>query len=48
MSQDDVTRWLVAWGKGDPAANSRLMEAVYWTCGGSRAGVSVPNAAIIR
>jgi DNA-directed RNA polymerase specialized sigma24 family protein len=29
MSQDDVTAWLVAWGKGDPAANSRLMEAVY-------------------
>ena len=29
MSQDDVTRWLVAWGKGDPAANNRLMEAVY-------------------
>ena len=29
MSQDDVTRWLVAWGKGDPAADSRLMEAVY-------------------
>jgi RNA polymerase sigma factor (TIGR02999 family) len=29
MSQDDVTGWLVAWGKGDPAANSRLMEAVY-------------------
>ncbi len=29
MSQDDVTAWLVAWGKGDPAADSRLMEAVY-------------------
>ena len=29
MSQDDVTGWLVAWGKGDPAADSRLMEAVY-------------------
>ncbi len=29
MSQDDVTGWLVAWGKGDPAANSRLIEAVY-------------------
>jgi RNA polymerase sigma factor (TIGR02999 family) len=29
MSQDNVTRWLVAWGKGDPAADSRLMEAVY-------------------
>jgi hypothetical protein len=29
MSQDDVTGWLVAWGKGDPAANSRLLEAVY-------------------
>ncbi len=27
MSQDDVTAWLVAWR--DPAANSRLMEAVY-------------------
>ncbi|HZA36527.1 MAG TPA: ECF-type sigma factor [Vicinamibacterales bacterium] len=24
-----MTGWLVAWGKGDPAANSRLMEAVY-------------------
>jgi RNA polymerase sigma factor (TIGR02999 family) len=29
MSQDDVTAWLVAWGKGDSAADSRLMEAVY-------------------
>ena len=29
MSRDDVTGWLVAWGKGDPAADSRLMEAVY-------------------
>jgi RNA polymerase sigma factor (TIGR02999 family) len=29
MSHDDVTGWLVAWGKGDPAANSRLIEAVY-------------------
>jgi RNA polymerase sigma factor (TIGR02999 family) len=29
MSQDDVTAWLVAWGKGNPAADSRLMEAVY-------------------
>ena len=29
MTQDDVTAWLVAWGKGDPAADSRLMEAVY-------------------
>jgi RNA polymerase sigma factor (TIGR02999 family) len=29
MSHDDVTGWLVAWGNGDPAANSRLIEAVY-------------------
>ena len=29
MSQDDVTACLVAWGKGDPAADTRLMEAVY-------------------
>ena len=29
MPQDDVTAWLVAWGKGDPAADSRLMRAVY-------------------
>jgi RNA polymerase sigma factor (TIGR02999 family) len=29
MSHDDVTGWLVAWGKGDPTANSRLIEAVY-------------------
>ena len=29
MSQDNVTAWLVAWGKGDPAADSRLIEAVY-------------------
>ena len=29
MSQDNVTRWLLAWGKGDPTADSRLMEAVY-------------------
>ena len=29
MPQNDVTSWLVAWGKGDPAADSRLMEAVY-------------------
>ena len=29
MSQDDVTAWLVAWGQGDPAADSRLIEAVY-------------------
>ena len=29
MPQNDVTAWLVAWGKGDPAADSRLMEAVY-------------------
>ena len=29
MSDDDVTGWLVAWGQGDPAANSRLIEAVY-------------------
>jgi RNA polymerase sigma factor (TIGR02999 family) len=26
---DDVTAWLVAWGQGDPAADSRLIEAVY-------------------
>lgn len=25
----DVTAWLVAWGQGDPAADSRLMRAVY-------------------
>ena len=29
MPQNDVTAWLVEWGKGDPAADSRLMEAVY-------------------
>jgi len=29
MSQHDVTGWLVAWGEGDAAANSRLIEAVY-------------------
>ena len=29
MPQNDVTACLVAWGKGDPAADSRLMEAVY-------------------
>jgi len=29
MSQNDVTAWLLAWGHGDPAAASRLMEAVY-------------------
>jgi RNA polymerase sigma factor (TIGR02999 family) len=29
MSHDDVTGWLVAWGKGDPTANSPLIEAVY-------------------
>jgi RNA polymerase sigma factor (TIGR02999 family) len=29
MSQENVTAWLVAWGNGDPAADSRLMEAVY-------------------
>src|SRR6188474_434446 len=29
MSQNDVTAWLLAWGHGDPAAESRLMEAVY-------------------
>jgi len=29
MSQDDVTAWLVAWGQGDPAADNRLIEAVY-------------------
>ena len=29
MSQDDVTAWLVAWGKGNPAADGRLIEAVY-------------------
>jgi len=29
MSNDDVTGWLVAWGKGDSTANSRLIEAVY-------------------
>jgi RNA polymerase sigma factor (TIGR02999 family) len=25
----DVTDWLVAWGQGDPAADNRLMTAVY-------------------
>lgn len=25
----NVTEWLVAWGRGDPAADSRLMGAVY-------------------
>ena len=30
MARDnDVTGWLVAWGQGDRAANSRLMAAVY-------------------
>jgi RNA polymerase sigma factor (TIGR02999 family) len=29
MAPDDVTGWLVAWGDGDPAADSRLVEAVY-------------------
>lgn len=29
MSHDDVTGWLVAWGDGDPTADSRLIEAVY-------------------
>ena len=29
MSHDDVTGWLVAWGKGDATADSRLIEAVY-------------------
>ena len=29
MSQNDVTAWLLAWGHGDPAAESRLMEALY-------------------
>lgn len=29
MPQNDVTACLVAWGKGDSAADSRLMEAVY-------------------
>jgi RNA polymerase sigma factor (TIGR02999 family) len=30
MERDpDVTGWLVAWGQGDPAADSRLMAAVY-------------------
>ena len=29
MSPDDVTAWLVAWGNGDPTADSRLIEAVY-------------------
>jgi RNA polymerase sigma factor (TIGR02999 family) len=29
MSHDDVTRWLVAWGKGDLSADSRLTDAVY-------------------
>src|SRR5215204_5818511 len=29
MSQNDVTAWLLAWGHGDPAAESRLIEAVY-------------------
>ena len=48
MPQNDVTAWLVAWGKGDQAADSRLMEAVYRICGVSRAGASGPNAAIIR
>ena len=26
---EDVTGWLVAWGQGNPAADSRLMAAVY-------------------
>jgi RNA polymerase sigma factor (TIGR02999 family) len=29
MPQKDLTAWLVAWGQGDSAADSRLMEAVY-------------------
>jgi len=29
MSQKELTCWLLAWGKGDPGADSRLMEAVY-------------------
>jgi len=29
MSQQEVTGWLVAWGRGDSSANSRLIEAVY-------------------
>jgi RNA polymerase sigma factor (TIGR02999 family) len=29
MSQKELTCWLLAWGKGDPAADNRLMEAVY-------------------
>src|SRR5918995_514483 len=29
MSQSNVTAWLVAWGQGDPAADSGLIEAVY-------------------
>ena len=47
MSQDDVTEWLLAWGAGDPTANSRLIEAVYADLRRSRAGASVPIAAII-
>jgi len=29
MSENDLTCWLLAWGKGDPGADSRLMAAVY-------------------
>lgn len=29
MSEKDLTCWLLAWGKGDPGADSRLMAAVY-------------------
>jgi RNA polymerase sigma factor (TIGR02999 family) len=29
MSRDDVTAWLLAWGKGDVDADDRLMAAVY-------------------
>lgn len=29
MSQKELTCWLLAWGKGDPYADNRLMEAVY-------------------
>ena len=29
LSRDDVTAWLLAWGKGDVDADDRLMAAVY-------------------
>jgi RNA polymerase sigma factor (TIGR02999 family) len=29
MYQNDLTAWLLAWGKGDAGADSRLIEAVY-------------------